>query len=174
MFEGVRKRIRLAYVSNSYPDGRKRENVLVDGLQELDTSWCEIDLMGNGLEDVYMSISKLGFEVRLHRQFDFEIYSELLRYSDYFLYLGLDEGAISILDACAAGVEVIVTDQGFHRELFCERTHFVTSRNDLATFLNAQINNRRKQSEIAFGNGWSGFALDHLNIWKNLLSKAVN
>ena len=169
MIEKVKRRIRLAYVSNSYSDGRKRERLLVDAIKSLETQWVRIDLMGAGLQVVADELEKVGVQVDLTVGFENSQYQRILETADYFLYLGLDEGAISILDACAAGVEVITTDQGFHRKLVGNRTHFIDSEEELHLFLKQKIHERKSQSKSARLDEWPGYAERHLRIWEQLI-----
>ena len=168
MIEDVKRKIRLAYVSNSYLDGRKRERLLVDAIKNLETQWVHIDLMGAGLQVVADELEKVGVQVDLTVGFENSQYQRILETADYFLYLGLDEGAISILDACAAGVEVITTDQGFHRTLVGNRTHFIDSEEELYLFLKQKIHERKSQSKSARQDEWPGHAERHLRIWERL------
>jgi hypothetical protein len=169
MIEAVKRRIRLAYVSNSYPDGRKRESLLIDAMKNLKSDWIHIDLMGSGLEGLADELEKCGIHVDLKIGFDNGQYQSILETADYFVYLGLDEGAISILDACASGVEVITTDQGFHRSLAGHRTHFVDSAEQLHLFLIQLIDERNLQSKSARLDEWPGYAERHLRIWEQLV-----
>jgi hypothetical protein len=168
MIKDVRRKIRLAYVSNSYSDGRKREELLVGALRYLDSDWVRIDLMGTGLQVLADKIETAGLQVHLTDGFSSHQYQEIMETADYLLYLGLDEGAISILDACAAGVEVITTDQGFHRTLASKRTHFIDSDEGLNSFLKQKIDERKSQSETARLDEWPGYAERHIRIWKQL------
>ena len=56
----------------------------------------------------------MGFEVKFCESFNSKFYNRELSQLDLLIYTGLDEGAVSILDALASGVPVLVTPVGFH------------------------------------------------------------
>jgi hypothetical protein len=49
--------------------------------------------------------------------FEKEKYCELIKSCDYVTYFGMDEGAISILDAATLNIPVIATKQGYHLDI---------------------------------------------------------
>ena len=169
MIGEIKRKIRLAYVSNSYSDGRKRESLLIEFLTKVDPEWLQISLMGIGLEAVHEALFDNSIETVYTNYFDITKYNELLRSCDYFIYLGLDEGAISILDAVAAGVKVITTNQGFHREIKSSRVNFVESADDFRNILNGEISEKIAQRNGSRYGQWNNFALQHLQIWRRML-----
>ena len=54
---------------------------------------------------------------------DYDEIKSHVPYFDYYFYPGLDEGSLGTLDALAAGVKTIVTNQGFHLDLTNGVTH---------------------------------------------------
>jgi glycosyltransferase involved in cell wall biosynthesis len=169
MIGEIKRKIRLAYVSNSYSDGRKRESLLIEFLTKVDPEWLQISLMGIGLEAVHEALFDNSIETVYTNYFDITKYNELLRSCDYFIYLGLDEGAISILDAVAAGVKVITTNQGFHREIKSSRVNFVESADDFRNILNGEISEKIAQRNGSRYGQWNNFASQHLQIWRRML-----
>lgn len=112
--EGPSRKLHVGFFSNIYRDGRKREFLILDSFRELNPRDFEISLMGAGLETLFNELTSLGFRTILVDHFDFEFYSEQLSHLDLVLYSGLDEGAVSVLDAIKAGVPVLITPVGFH------------------------------------------------------------
>ena len=50
-------------------------------------------------------------------EFEVAEYERRLRECDYVVYFGHDEGSMSVADACALGIPVLATAQGFHLDL---------------------------------------------------------
>jgi hypothetical protein len=116
--EITRKKIRVAIVTNVYPDGCKKEGMFYELLNFINKNnllRCFVfSIMGKGWDKVELAISGID---RHYLEFNMKRYKELLEYSDYMLYLGNDEGACSILDAAQVGLKTIAPFVGFHREI---------------------------------------------------------
>ena len=173
MIGDIKRKIRLAYVSNSYSDGRKRENVLIEFLTRVDPEWMQVSLMGFGLDDIHKELLENFIESDYTNYFDIAKYHELLKSADYFIYLGLDEGAISILDAVAAGVKVITTNQGFHREIRNSRVNFVETAEDFCKIMDLEISEKKSQRHVSRYGQWNEFASQHIQIWRSILLKNI-
>lgn len=168
---GNRRRVRLAFVSNLYSDGRKREESFLTVLNSLDTRWISVDLMGRGLEDFARQLEDIGVTVRLSTFFDISIYQQILETSDAFVYFGHDEGAMSILDAVSSGIPVIVPDIGFHKYLQDENVIRFKTELELFTAIDDLVNKHKRLSELISGYTWQSYAQRHIDIWIRYLNK---
>ncbi len=64
---------------------------------------------------------------------------------DYYVYFGHDEGSMGFVDAIAAGVETIVTPQGYHLDVEDGITHPIDTLDDLALTLRRIVEDRRRR-----------------------------
>lgn len=138
----VKRKIRLIYFSNSYKDGRKREGMLLSVLSSLDPAWLQLSLMGSGLDSLYSQIIELGIEVDYRRNFDVEFSKSALSTGDFLLYFGMDEGAMSVLDAMSAGVPVLASPTGFHLDIDSNLVNLCPNLEDYVDELSNAISKR--------------------------------
>lgn len=88
---------------------------------------------------------------------------------DYYLYTGNDEGSLGTLDALAAGAKTIVTAQGFHLDLGSAITHFFNGYDQLRQIFIELAADVSRRTATAADLGWSRFAREHADVWRNLL-----
>lgn len=156
--------------SRLYSDGRKREHLLLHVARELDPAAYRFVIMGGGWEEVISQMRALGFDVIHHPVFDQDVYREMIRSLDYYLYLGMDEGSMGFADAVAAGIPTIVTRQGFHLDAPAGLTHPFETEEELKAIFST-ISNRRQEVINAVATWtWRDYAIKHLQIWEYLLS----
>ena len=150
-------------------DKRKRIGALVDICQNLDPDYFKIKIMGMGWEDVVNQLRSMKFEVDYYPEFDYDIYVKLIPSLDYYLFWGFDEGSMGYLDALAAGVETIVTPQGYHLDVPNGITYPCRVITD---FENVLIDLQRKRKRIVDSVSkwnWERYVDKHLEVWKYLL-----
>lgn len=163
------KKISLGFTHRVYNDNRKRESMLVDICRELDSSAFKISIMGAGWEEVLKPIQEMGFEVLYYKDFDKDIYNDLMHSIDYYCYFGFDEGSMGYLDAVAAGVKTIVTPQGYHLDSNCPITYPVRNIAEILDVLLTLQKFRNQHIEFAKTWTWKNYALKHIEIWKYML-----
>jgi hypothetical protein len=165
----VTRKLKIAFLSNAYSDGRKNEDILLDigGLQH--SRLLELSLMGSGLKAIAESLLELGVTVNHWDMFDSQIYEQILGSTDLLVYFGWDEGAMCVMDATLAGVEVLTTDQGFHRELNSSRVSLFKETEKITSHIANLLNEKNSQMAIAEKFNWEKFALRHLQIWDQVL-----
>ena len=113
----VARKLHIGFFSNVYRDGRKREYIVADLLNSLRPGEVDFCLMGSGLEELNALGIDKGFDIVYASSFDKSFYLDNMKYMDLVIYTGMDEGAISVLDAISAGVPVAITKAGFHLDL---------------------------------------------------------
>ena len=170
------RRIVIGLTTRLYPDGRKREGMLVQMARNMRLDRFRFEIFGSGWEDVLPHLESAGAEVAYWPgTADYQAdYAELVSHIpgfDYYLYLGRDEGSLGTLDALAAGVRTIVTPQGFHVDLPGGITHAVWSQGDLeALFVSLAAEVERRRNAVSWLS-WEAYAHAHAIIWSAVLDK---
>lgn len=150
-------------------DRRKRTSALIDICQCIDPDYFRLKIMGTGWDNIVERLRGMKFEVDYYSDFEYDTYMKLISSLDYYLFWGFDEGSMGYLDALAAGVETIVTPQGFHLDIPDGITYPCRVISDFVKVL-VDLQNKRKQivnsvSELS----WDRYVDKHLEIWKYLL-----
>ncbi len=160
------KKIRLGFTHRVYNDNRKRENILVDVCQKVSPQVFKIVIMGSGWESIIREVEALGFEVEYYSEFDKQKYNELMVTLDYYCFFGFDEGSMGYLDAVAAGINTIVTPQGYHLDTDCPITYPVETVADIVDALHNIEDKRKKNYRFIETWTWENYVKKHLEIWK--------
>ncbi len=151
----------VAILTNVYPDGCKREGMLAELVKTLDHSQWAFRIMGSGWEDIIVPLVADGMQVDYFPEFNADIHQQILESSDYCLYFGKDEGSMAVLDAKNAGLKLITTNQGFHKEIGIDYT-FDTQEELNEVFKNLNQNPVKDWT-------WKKYVDEHITLWKNLL-----
>jgi glycosyltransferase involved in cell wall biosynthesis len=172
---GIRpRRIRVGITSNLPPDGRKRESLLVRLAMETDLSDLHFEVFGKGWSKVAEQLRAGGATVAVHEgTADYAAdYAEVCRSVpdfDYYLYTGLDEGALGTLDALAAGIPTITTPQGFHADIPGGVTYPFWNYDELRETIELIVSRRRRRIRAVANLTWTQYAGRHLQVWQALL-----
>lgn len=150
-------------------DGRKRISAILDICTALDPLYFCFKIMGSGWDDVVEQMRKDGFEVEYYPEFDYDIYTKLIPSLDYYLFWGFDEGSMGYLDALAAGIETIVTPQGYHLDIKDGITYPCRVIDDFIDVLLELQNKRKRRVESVKNWTWSNYVEKHLEVWKYIL-----
>lgn len=170
------RRIVVGITSRIYPDGRKRESVLLDVAASMDLSAFEFRIFGKGWKSTIQQLESAGALVNYfgetddYRQ-DYITLQAAIPHFDYYLYLGMDEGSLGTLDALSAGVATIITPQGFHLDLMQGITHPVVTAEDLRKVLTDIAAPRTARIASVIDLTWKIYAERHLAIWQAILNK---
>ena len=151
------------------PDGRKREYFLDKLSKQLNSEIFKFIIMGDSWEKQVNNLISNGFEVDYYRSFEPEKYYGLFKELNYYLYIGLDEGQMGVIDAHAAGVDTIVTSQGYHLDLDGSVTHLFNSFDELKDILFEIQNHKLKIINSVATFKWDDYTNKHLECWKYLL-----
>ena len=150
-------------------DFRKRESMLVDIAKEVDKEYVAFAIMGTGWNEIVDEIKGLGFEVDYYDEFDYYNYVKLIQELDYYLFFGEDEGSMGFLDALAAGVETIVTPQGFHLDVKDGIPYSCRTVEEFVSAINKICEKKKKRVESVQELSWENFARKHLEVWHYLM-----
>lgn len=109
--------------SACYPDGRKNEQWLLN--------YCEVDenakllnfvFIGTGWFKITKRLEELSISFEWHNvprslPYEYQYQQNILKDVDYYMYMGMDGGAMGTLDAYAMGCQLVVTNDGFHQTI---------------------------------------------------------
>lgn len=163
------KKYVLGITHRNYKDHRKRQGALLDICNKLDPQYFTIKIMGRGWDEDVSELRNMGFEVEYYADFDYETYVNMIPTLDYFLFWGFDEGTMGYLDAIAAGVETLVTPQGFHLDVKDGITYPCRTVNDFVDVLLQQQEKRKKRIKAVEDWTWERYVDKHIKVWKYVL-----
>jgi hypothetical protein len=163
------KKILIGIFCRVQADGRKREHFLDNLCKSIDPNLFRFIIMGDSWDSQVLNLKSQEFEVDYYPDFNANKYVELIPTLDYYLYTGMDEGQMGVLDAHAAGVKTIVTAQGYHLDLSGSITYsFRTYEDLLKIFLDLQFE-KNKLIESVSNLTWMDYTLKHVEIWNFLI-----
>lgn len=112
------KRLIFGLFFRIYPDKRKNNEQLASliRLVEDNPNNSSLIIYGSGFEKYInkMNGDNISYD---NSHFSVDAYRAYLTRCDYVVYLGTDEGAISVLDAATLGIPVLATKQGYHKDI---------------------------------------------------------
>ena len=163
------KKYVLGITHKTHDDHRKNENVLVDLCRFLNPDYFAFKIMGAGWDRIVETLVDMGFQVDYYSEFIYEEYLKLMPSLDYYLFWGFDEGSMGYLDALRAGVETIVTPQGYHLDVKDGITYPCRT---IPEFREALLHLQHKREKIVQSVDtwtWGNFVEKHLEVWNYLL-----
>ena len=113
----------IGIFSKCYSDHRKNENWLYEYCQyRKEASLINFVFLGTGWGGFCDKLSELGVSTvwyNISRSLPSEYMYQQLELSklDCYIYMGMDGGAMGTYDAYAMGLDLCVTDDGFHKEI---------------------------------------------------------
>lgn len=160
--DGIPRRHQIvAILTNVYPDGCKRAEMFTELAKTLDNNKWAFRIMGSGWEDILVPLVAKGLQCDYFPQFEPENHKLILESSDYCLYFGKDEGSMAILDAKNAGLKLITTNQGFHKDIDIDYP-FDTQEELNEIFAKLSVN-------PVEGWTWKKYVQEHIDLWQKLL-----
>ena len=165
------RRTVIGITSKVQASGCKREGILLDLAQRLSPDEFQFRIMGAGWDEHVKQLRLAGFTVDHWKAFDRPEYLKLMPSLDYYLYLGLDEGSMGYMDALAAGVQTIVTTQGFHLDAPGGITHGWSEPAELFRIFESIAREKRLRQQAVANWTWPEYAKRHFALWKYLLAK---
>lgn len=113
----------IGIFSSCYPDYRKNEGWLLDFCKaNEDAQLINFVFIGSGWESFVKQLEENGCTFEWHnvsRGLPYEYFFQQLKlqHLDYYLYLGMDGGAMGTYDAYAMNVPLFVSDDGYHKDI---------------------------------------------------------
>lgn len=165
------KPISIGIFSRCYSDGRKNESWLLDYCKSNPLSHIvNFVFVGAGWGAVVEELSTLGcsFEwINISRSMphEYQYQQNKLADLDYYIYMGMDGGAMGTYDAYAQGVKLCVTFDGYHKSLpFLD--YCFDSKEGFFTELDKIINSHNDRLWFFKENNPSNYFADLLKVWK--------
>jgi hypothetical protein len=155
-------------------DGRKRETFLNKLAEDISPESFSFKIMGDGWDNQVECLRKNGFTVEYTNRFIYEEYVKLIPSLDYYLYMGHDEGQMGFVDALAAGIETIVTPQGYHLDAENGITYPFNTYQELKNILIGIAQKRDSLVKSVATWNWYDYTKKHLEIWEYLIAKKNN
>lgn len=159
----------LGITHRIHDDHRKRADALLDICDGISPDYFEFEIMGDGWETIVEQVRKKGFTVTYYPEFNYEIYVKLMPSLDYYLFWGFDEGSMGYLDALAAGIETIVTPQGYHLDTRNGLTYPCRTIPDFIDVLSELEMKKRKITEAVSDWTWGNYTAKHIEVWRYIL-----
>jgi hypothetical protein len=129
--------------------------------------------MGTGWEQVLKKLNP-DLEVEYISNFEKKLYCQIFMHADYFLYFGFDEGSMGYLDALSVGVTPIVSNQGFHKDLYHKDIIYFDNHKELLGIF-AQISSSvSERTKLVEDLSWKTYAYNHYMLWKRLLNSETS
>lgn len=155
-------------------DGRKREFFLNKLAHDISPSQFAFKIMGDGWNTQVEYLRKKGYSVDYTNHFIYDEYIKLIPALDFYLYMGQDEGQMGFIDALAAGVETIVTPQGYHLDAQDGISYPFNTYEELRDILQSIAAKREKLFNSVSTWNWSDYTKKHVEIWEYLIAKKNN
>lgn len=168
------KKYVLGITHKTHNDHRKNVNILVDLCKELNPDYFMFKIMGSGWDNIVSAIRDMGFQTDYYNEFDYEEYTKLMPTLDYYLFWGFDEGSMGYLDALRAGVETIVTPQGYHLDVKDGISYACRTTED---FIEVLLNLQQKRCRLVKSVEewtWGNYVNKHIEVWNYLLGNEEN
>lgn len=115
--------LEIGIFSRCYPDKRKNEEWLYDYCKNQPLSRnVDFVFIGDGWGEFVSRLTELKCSFQWHnvsRDMPYEYQYQQLKLAnlDYYIYMGMDGGAMGSYDAYAMGARLCITDDGFHKEI---------------------------------------------------------
>lgn len=115
--------ISVGIFSACYSDGRKNEQWLLDYCKSHDYArYVNFVFVGKGWGNVVNNLEQMGCTYEWHNvsrnlPYEYEFQQHKLSSLNYYIYMGMDGGAMGTYDAYAQDVPLCVTFDGFHKAI---------------------------------------------------------
>jgi hypothetical protein len=159
----------IGITSKVHKDGRKKERMLIDLCEKISPDDFSFKIMGAGWSEIVKKMRELGFKVDYFEDFDYDKYVKLMPTLDYFFYFSFDEGSMAFLDALTAGVQTIVTPQGYHLDAPDGVSYPINNFDDIVKTFGDISDKRRKLTNSVSDWTWENYTKEHVKLWDYLM-----
>lgn len=169
------QRLVIGITSRVYSDGRKRESLLVKLSQAMRLDLFHFEILGSGWEPTIEHLERAGATVRYspgtdNYRNDYAVLLERLQTFDYYLYMGLEGGSMGLFDALAAGIQTIVTREGFHLDIEGGITHGFWDGQEMIDIFRQIARDRQRRIDSVKDLTWNEYARRHALVWRAMLA----
>jgi hypothetical protein len=165
------RKLLVGITSKVQPTGCKREYLIEELIDAISPDIFKFIIMGSGWETIVSRFRTAGFEIEYYSRFNHKLYARIIPALDFYLYPGWDEGSMGFLDAVAAGVQTIVTPQGFHLDAAAGITYAFNSIHELKEVFRVIADRRKSIVNPVVRWTWDEYARKHLMVWRWLLHR---
>lgn len=171
--------ISIGIFSNCYDDHRKNELWLLDYCKNHNNAQLlNFVFIGNGWEKVCYELAVCNCSFEWHcasRSLPGEYFFQQLKLLnlDYYLYMGMDGGAMGTYDAYAMGVHLCVSDDGYHKDLPDVEMKFET-KEELYCNLDEICSKQRRRLDFFENHSIKHYVDRLLKIWEGQLLEQKN
>lgn len=115
--------ISIGIFSACYPDGRKNEQWLIDFCRnQKDAKLVNFVFIGPGWQKVVEQLAGMSISFEWHcvsrsMPYEYQFQQNKLSSLNYYIYMGMDGGAMGSYDAYAQDVPLCITYDGFHKAI---------------------------------------------------------
>lgn len=137
----------IGIFSRCYPDKRKNEDWLLEFCKSNKNSkLCVFVFIGDGWGEFVNKLNLLGcsFEwINIHRSMPYEYIFQQLKLAelDYYIYMGMDGGAMGSYDAYAMGTSLCISDDGYHKSI-PSKDFFFNTREEFSEKMNKIVHDQ--------------------------------
>ncbi|MDB4341980.1 hypothetical protein OAA59_02075 [bacterium] len=174
---GEIRRPRIGIFSAKYPDGRKNEEWLIDYYRKIPVEHrskfiiCLIgrrwEMFGALLADLDASFEIYRYDRSLPGEYDLQ--KDIVAKLDKLVYLGFDGGSMSVYDGMHANVDMIFSDNCFHRNLD-DRIDLFSIKEEFFSMLDDVVHGVVLKEESMRGRSVEVYTTKLLTHWKRLIS----
>lgn len=117
------KPISIGIFSACYTDGRKNESWLLEYCKQcIGAKYVNFVFIGRGWEHVAKELESYGCSFEWHNvsrslPYEYDFQQHKLSSLNYYIYMGMDGGAMGAYDAYAQDVPLCITFDGFHKSI---------------------------------------------------------
>lgn len=162
----------ITHKTHTEIDYRKNPEIVLELCKKISPNYFEFKIMGSGWDTIVKEMQELGFTVTYYAEFDYDKYISLIPQLDYYLFYGYDEGSMGYLDALAAGIQTIVTPQGYHLDIKDGITYACETVEDFIEVLLKIQQEREKIVGSIKPYTWESYVMKHLEIWNYITRRS--
>jgi hypothetical protein len=115
--------LNLGIFSGYYKDGRKNDKWLIDFIKsEKDIHLVNFVFIGPSWNEIFPILLENNCTFEWHSTsrktpYEYKFQQNKLEKLDYYFYMGFDGGAMGTYDAYAYGIPLLITNDGYHRDI---------------------------------------------------------
>ena len=164
--------ITLGIFSRCYPDKRKNEDWLLRYCKSHPASkFVDFVFIGKDWGTFVEQLSELGCSFQWHnvsRSMPHEYMYQQLKLTnlDYYIYMGMDGGAMGAYDAYAMGASLCISDDGYHKSI-PDIAHMFTSEEGFIKELDKIVEKQQRKTEFYIKNTSDNYAKNIAYIIEN-------
>lgn len=165
--------------SNCYSDNRKNELWLLDYCKkESDSSLLNFVFIGDGWADFVRKLQDTGCSFEWHcvsrkMPYEYTFQQTKLAALDYYIYMGMDGGAMGSYDAYAQGIDLCISDDGYHKDI-PDIMYKFESRDEFFSQFDKIISKQRNRIDFFSKNTVHNYVTKLISIWSGIAMNSTD